>query len=163
MVYFPYPSVVKAFQAAGIDAAFDEKTLDKNLARKVAAWTRLSLEQRVAVGRALVRLGKAQLDSFIAGLERAVGRQVETVHVLPLHGSTRELSSVAEAIAFVQSYTEAASDGGFVAYEIQVRFNNGDRIEGRFTGKDGAVAFLQVYLRARTNASDPEGRLVTFV
>ena len=48
VLYFPYETVVQAFQIIGVDAYFTEETADIELARKVRRWERVPREKRVA-------------------------------------------------------------------------------------------------------------------
>jgi len=66
--------------------------------------------------------------------------------VLPLHGSTNVLGTVAEALAFVTAYEEARGSNVFVRYEIIVRFNNGSEIIGKLSSKAEALEFLANYI-----------------
>ena len=56
-----------------------------------------------------------------------------------------ELPSVEEAVAFVQNYEEGECHQPVICYEIQIRYNNGDRIDGRFAAKEAAIGFLESY------------------
>ncbi|MBI2927295.1 MAG: DNA methylase [Verrucomicrobia bacterium] len=145
VVYFSYETIQRAFRGAGIDARSDEDTPDAEFAKKVKVWNALSPARRGKVSKALVGKGGAQLDEFMRRLERTVARRIESVRVLPLHGVVSTLPTVEAAIAFIEHHQASASVEPLVGYEIQVRYSNGDRIEGRFSDKAAAVAFLQNY------------------
>jgi len=142
-IYFPYETVIQAFRCAGIDASFHEKTPDSAFAKKVRAWKRLPRRTQAAVPRSLLELNSGEVRAFMGDLKLAITRKVETVRILPLHGTPREMSSVQDAIAFIQTYDEGASSQPIVKYEVAVRYSNGDRIEAQFTDKGGAVQFLR--------------------
>jgi hypothetical protein len=55
------------------------------------------------------------------------------------------LNSVDEAISFIESYITNSTVQQFAKFEIEVRFNNGDRIEATFRSKADAVRFLNNY------------------
>ena len=93
----------------------------------------------------LIRSNRRQLKDFIAQLERAVSRRIESIRILPLHGTACELPSVEAAVTFVKNYEEAGANQPVVGYEIQIRYNNGDRIDGRFAAKEAAIGFLESY------------------
>jgi hypothetical protein len=80
-------------------------------------------------------------------LKRAVTRRIESIRVLPLHGTPLEWHSVEEAIAFIENYGEDSGSQPVVKYEIEVRYSNGDRIEGQFADKESATQFLRTYQR----------------
>ncbi len=81
-------------------------------------------------------------------LEQAVKRQIESIIVLPLHGSMKEVSTVEDAILFINGYDEQGTAKPVDRYEIQIRYNNGNRIDGKFNDKKSAVSFLLEYVPA---------------
>ena len=142
LVYFPYQSVVAALASVGIDAAFDEETPDRELARKVARFAALSHRKKRQIAESLRQQHASDLAHFIAALEVSLNRCVVTVFVLPLHGQTYEMSDVHSAIVFLRAHDHADVRPEFTRYEIIVRFNNGDEIKGQFQSKTTAIEFL---------------------
>jgi len=145
VLYFPYESVVTAFKLVGIDAHCGESTPDANYEQKVTAWRALSEPQRKRVARALVTLNTHDVEHFMQSLERAVTRQIELIRILPLHGVALEWVSVEEAITFISDYGEDDGAKPIVRYEVQLRYSNGETIEGRFADKEGTIHFLRRY------------------
>ncbi|MBM3889047.1 MAG: DNA methylase [Verrucomicrobia bacterium] len=145
VLYFPHETVVEAFRAASVNAAFDEQTPDAEFARKVRAWEKLAAKQQARVAGKLQEINVQAVSSFMAALERAVTRRIESVRVLPLHGTARECGTLQQAIAFIEAYTEADGGRPVVRYEVQIRYSNGDKIEGQFTDREGAIQFLRSY------------------
>ncbi|MFN0134835.1 MAG: DNA methylase [Phycisphaerae bacterium] len=143
IVYFPYESVVAAFAAVGIDAAFDEDTPDVHLKRNVTQYGKLKAAEREQIGAFLRDRHRADLATFSKALRTTLTRKIASVYVLPLHGSTRTLGDVAEAIAFIESFDESKPCEPFTRYEVGVRYSNGDEIRGQFMDKATAVAFLR--------------------
>jgi hypothetical protein len=145
VLYFPYDTVIEAFSRVGIEAQFDERTRDAESARRVRSWERLSARRRLLVSRSLLEINAGEVRRFVDALTRAVTRRVESVRVLPLHGSAVDLASVVEAIAFIESYRERNASGPVARYEVQLRYDNGDRIDGQFQSKTGAIEFLHTF------------------
>lgn len=146
ILYFPYVVVIKAFRSVGIDAEYDEGTPDAVVEGKVRAWEDLSEAQRQRVAEALIRIDSEEVQGFMRELEMVITRQVESVRVIPLYGSMVRWNLVEEAISFIEGYDEDESSKPFVRYEIEVRYKNGDRIEGSLTSKESAVQFLRAYV-----------------
>lgn len=144
ILHFPYESVLKAFSIVGIDANFDEQTSDIDFSRKLRAWEQLSIEKRSTVAQKLVDLHRKEIEEFFADLKIAVTREIETIHVLPLHGRSYNSRSLEEAISFIDGYniTEPLQ---VLRYEIEIRYNNGDLIRGQFLAKDEAIRFLRSF------------------
>lgn len=148
ILHFPYETVMEAFQSVEMDVTFDEDTSEEELDSKVRAWESLPDTQRKRVARALVQIDSKEVQQFMRGLEAVIIRQVEFVRVIPLHGSEAKWYSVEEAINFIETYDENADPKPFVKYEVEVRYKNGDRIEGLLTNKESAVRFLRAYVPA---------------
>ncbi len=143
LLYFPYESVLRAFATVGLDAAFDEDTPDRDLARKVAQFTALTQRKKNSITESLRQQHAADIAEFLTGLKRVLNRCVVAVLVLPLFGVSQELPDTAAAIQFLQQHQHADAAGQFVRYELDVRFNNGDEIRGLFQSKQSAIEFLQ--------------------
>lgn len=145
ILHFSHRSVVDAFAQFGIDAAFDEDTPDAEVQKKVDAYAALSVEQRTGIAQYLFDSNKEDVLRFMTALEKTILRQIERIIVLPLHGNTAELTTIDDAIRFIECYQEKAGKRPIQRYEIQIRYNNGDSIEATFQEKADAVAFLRTY------------------
>lgn len=143
VVYFPYESVVTAFAAEGIDAAFGEETSDSFLARRVKQCERLASRERKHIADALIERHEADVEAFLSALEVSLTRTIQSVYVLPLHGAPLTLGGVAEAIAFIERFDESKPEAPFARYEVGIRYSNGDEVRGQFKDKAAAVAFLR--------------------
>ena len=111
VVYFPYETVVDAFRSVGINAAYGEETPDAEFAKKVRAWETLPERKRVALVRALVKVGEGDVREFMAKLDRAVSRKVESVRVLVLHGAASEAGYLARVSTVAPGQQGAPSSG----------------------------------------------------
>jgi hypothetical protein len=145
LLYFPYDMFLDVFRRFGIDAASEEDTPDSRFETKVRAFGRLTEQQRTRLCRALVRRNAAQVKKFIEALATAISRHIDRIVVLPLHGTAEALGTVEEAIAFIRAYSAHESPKPILRYEIQVRYSNGDTIEGQFGDKQAAIEFLRSY------------------
>lgn len=143
VLYFPYESVVDAFAAAGIDAAFGEETSDSVLLRKVKAYERLRPAQREQIATFLRERHGLDVKAFTSSLRVALTRKLIAVYILPLHGLAQTLRNVIEAIAFIESFEESKPSDAFARYEVGIRYSNGDEVRGQFKNKATAVAFLR--------------------
>jgi hypothetical protein len=143
VLYFPYGTVVKAFANFGIDASSNELTTEEDFRIKIDVWKTSPHKQNIA--RELVRLNKKEVANFILSLTNSAVRQIEQVWVLPLHGQQSQLTSIAEAISFIRSYSEQTPALPLLKYEIIIKYNTGDRIEASFHDKKDAIAFLGGY------------------
>lgn len=157
VLYFPYESVVTAFARFGVDASSDEETPDDEFAEKVATFESLTPENRTQLAAEVLRLNQADVQHFMNSLEQVVLRQIERITIVPLHGNAYQVATVPEAISFIEGYVDAAGAGlPVVRYEIEVRYNNGNVIEGKFGDKESAVEFLQTYHPAADAPAVPD-------
>jgi len=145
VLFFSYESILDAFQAAGIEASFDEDTPEKEFRRKLSRWKAASKKARRNVAIQLVKGHHRDINEFLCALDNVVRRCIERIIVIPLHGHEKACSSVGEAIAFLSSYESSQVQRPVYKYEIHIRYSSGDRITAEFTEKTAAVEFLKRY------------------
>jgi hypothetical protein len=143
VLYFPYGSVIAAFAAAGIDAAYDEATADRDLAKKVAKFAKLTEQKRRRIAGFLRQRHADDLTKFFAEMDICLSRTLVRILILPLHGRSYEVSNLQAAIAFLKSHRQSIPSNDFVRYEICARYSNGDEIRGQFQSKADAIEFVQ--------------------
>lgn len=144
VLYFPYETVVKAFSKFDINAAFDEKTAETDFRKKIDSWNKLANKEDVA--KELLKLNKKNVDEFLISLSDSVSRFIEQIIILPLHGKENVSTGVtAEAINFLQEYSEENPKLPLNKYEIIIKYNTGDKIDASFKGKKDSVKFLEGY------------------
>jgi hypothetical protein len=145
LIYFDYPTIIEAFKLVGIDARYDESTPDEEFAEKQLKWDKLSQSARDKVWKKLLDLNAANIRHFMEALERAVNRQISIVRVIPLHGTPVDCPNVNDAIQFVAGYSEDEACEPLLKYEVQIRYNNGDKVDAQFNEKAGVIDFLEHY------------------
>ncbi len=146
VLYFPYDSVVRAFETVGQDIRSEEDTPDRDLARKANRWKRIPARKRPEVisriAGELMRSHQDEVNEFRNAIRAAASRRVRTVRVLPLHGDPYTAQSVSQAIEFIEEYSSEGVSLALRKYELVVTYTNGDRVEGEFEHREDAVAFL---------------------
>jgi hypothetical protein len=145
VVYIPYDSVVRVFKQFGIDASSDETTLDKAFQAKVDAYERLTPARKSKLARALATEHSQDLDQFLKSLSVTVMRQIERIVILALHGQSFEVTTVDDAVSFIEKYSDDGASKPLDRYEIDVRYNNGNIISGKFDDKESVVEFLRAF------------------
>ena len=153
VLHIPYDSILTAFNELGIDASSEdgaEGTTEEQFREKVAKWE--SLPQPQATDRLLARLHalhQREIADFKQRLEAALTRQVASIQLTVLRGQSVECSDVDSAIAYLieeeKSYRLREGDEKREAFEIQVRFNTGAKIEATFLKRSEAIAFLRSF------------------
>jgi len=152
VLYLPYKTIVEAFRAGKVDASFDETTPDAEFQKKVLSWENLSSSQRSRVSQTVIRLNEEGITDFFHSLQRTVTRCIEAVRITPLHGVSSDLSSVEQAITFLDTYIAPACVGLPLKYEIMIRYSNGDKIEACFSTKESGIQFLEEFRATRFSA-----------
>lgn len=145
ILFFHYELIVDVFGQFGIDASSTEDTPDKEFKKKVRQYERLSVRQKQQLPTALIRANATQVKQFTDALAVSVSRRIQSIVVLPLHGQIEELTTLGQAIAFLTGYDDHDGRKPIQRYEIQIRYSNGDAIEGKFADKQEAIKFLKNY------------------
>lgn len=143
ILYFPYDLILKAFKKYGIDASTEENTSEEEFLEKINNWDKFLEKDKLS--KYLLRLNKTNVEDFFENLEKAVSRFIESIIILPLHGTSSTLSTVEEAINFLENYQNKNKTLPVLKYEIIVRYNNKDKVEGNFNSKESAIDFLGSY------------------
>lgn len=143
VLYFSYQNVIAAFNVVGVDVFYTESTTEKELQKKVNSWLSLSKQKQQRVSSELLKQNKQGVKTFMKELEATIKRQIVEVRVIPLHGDSITLDTIDEAIQTINTYVESSGPKPIVKYEVLVKYNNGDRVEGCFSSKEAAINFLQ--------------------
>ena len=71
--------------------------------------------------------------------------KIDAIRVLPLFGTAIMFETLIEALDFIKQQPEDGRNATtpLVRIEVQVRYNDGSRIEGQFPNKFRAVEFLK--------------------
>jgi len=147
VLYFPYESLVAAFQSEGIDIAFDESTPDHVFRKTANRIESMPPEQMERIRTHLVMANQAAIDSFFEALRKRLSRHVTRVVVIPLYGRVNEFASIEAAIQFLDGHMIYEDSGEFRKYEIRVEFSNGDKVEASIESKNKVKEFLEFVAR----------------
>lgn len=142
VLYFPYESLVEAFQSEGIDVRFDEHTPDRVFRQTTRQIERSSPRALARICEHLVAANRAAIDGFFEDLNRRLGRHVTRVVVIPLYGRVNEFATIAAALDFLDAHMVYEGSGDFRKYEIRIEFSNGDKVEASIEAKDKVKEFL---------------------
>jgi hypothetical protein len=153
LLHVPYDSILTAFTEIGIDASSQDGvggTTEEEFREKIAKWE--SLSQPAATNRLLKKLHELHqrgIADFKQRLESAITRQVNSVRLTVLRGHSVECSDIESAIAYLieeeKNYRLREDGEQREAFEIQVRFNTGARIEATFPKRAEAIVFLRSF------------------
>lgn len=151
VLHVPYESILAAFRELGIDASSEDGiggTTEEEFRAKIAKWE--SLPQPQATQQLLEKLHALhgrEIAGFKHRLEAAITRRVVSVRLTVLRGHSVECADVESAITYLieeeKTYRLHEDGEPREAFEIQVRFNTGAKIEATFPKRAEAIAFLR--------------------
>ena len=142
--HVPFRTLADCFFRQGVDLDYPEDASDEHKRSIIARWESLSEGQFAAVKQSLWAAIADDYSEFRTTLVKSLVRQVKSVVILPLYGSKLQFRSVPNAIAGLSRLdTKQPTHGSFVKFEVQLRFSDGDRIEGSFHAKHQALDFLR--------------------
>jgi hypothetical protein len=151
VLHVPYDSILAAFQELGIDASSEDGasgTTEGQFREKIAKWE--SLPQPQATNRLLAKLHTMharEIADFKQRLEAALDRRVVSIRLTVLRGQSVECPDVQSAIAYLieeeKSYRLREEGEHREAFEVQIRFNTGAKIDATFPKRGEAIAFLR--------------------
>ena len=146
VLYFPTALAARAFHKVGLDIASNDKTADSEYTAKLLTYNALKPDERLQVIEEMLALNMEEVEGFIQALEQSLTRQITLVRILPLHGVTFALTSVVEAIDFVENYSVSGINNPVLRFEVEIRYGNGDNIQATLSEKEDVLAFLQTHL-----------------
>ncbi len=147
VLFFPYESLIAAFQSEGINIAFDEGTPDRVFRQTTTQIESTPPETMARIRTHLVAANQAAIDSFFVALKQRLGRHVIRVVVIPLYGRVNEFATIEDALCFLDRHMIYEGSGEFRKYEIRVDFSNGDKVEAFIEAKDKVKEFLYFVAR----------------
>lgn len=143
VLYFPYETLVSAFDTQSIDIRFDERTPDQTFHQCVRTIEAASTTTMQRIKKRLVAANKEALDAFVASLRERLDRMIEQVVIIPLYGGSNEFTSIDAALDFLDRHSVDKGSEEFRKYEVHVSFSNGNRVEGTFKEKAQIRTFLR--------------------
>lgn len=153
VLHIPYESILTAFFAIGVNAASVDGisgTTEVEFRKKIEKWeSKRSSKTLQSLVRKLHSLHEHDITSFKGRLEDTLTRRLISIRLTVLRGSSVECPDVQSAIAYLvdQEKTLRLREEGEqrIAYEIQVRFNNGSKIEATYMTRHEALNFLKSF------------------
>lgn len=143
VLYFPYDLIVTGFKKFDLDAGSEENTPDKDFINKIGHWD--NFKGKSSLGKYLLKLNSKEVKTFFQNLEFAVSRYIISVSVTPLFGELFTMTSIGKAIEFIKNHNTSSKKLPVLKYEIIIRYNNDDKVEGIFADRDAAIDFLHSF------------------
>lgn len=140
---FPYDTIVEAFSTVDVDVSFDEQTEDTRFANIVAEIEALGAKELGIVKARLLSLNESQIHGFLTALDKALGKRIDRLYLIPLHGRTYEFRTTDELASFLHEYKGDDASLPLVKYEVFVKYTNGSEIRSQFHEKEEICAFLE--------------------
>jgi len=143
VMYFPYETVISAFQFVGINAEFDESTPDSDFQHAINQIETLDLTQWNQLKSNLIQQNSQLLNDFLSKLTEYLDRQIDRIILIPLHGAENEFYSMNDALNFIRNYDlKVPCNSTFKKFEVIVWYNNSNKIDAQFSTKEEVFHFL---------------------
>jgi len=143
VLYFPYDTLVAAFQTESIDIEFDEGTPDETFRETSETIENTPPQTMNRIKAHLVNTNRQQITAFFDALSLRLGRNVSRVLVIPLYGRINEFATIRDAIQFLDQHRIYEGSGEFRKYEVQVEFSNSDKVQAFLDSKQRVREFLE--------------------
>jgi hypothetical protein len=143
VVFIPIDIIERAFSSVGINAHWEESTLENDLQEKVNAFTNLNQERIEYIKDELIRLTHTQLEKFSSRLCASLEREIDYIRVISIFGNETTFEKIEDACDFIAKVDNESNSLRFYRFEIYVRYSNGDKLEAQYAERQNAIAFLQ--------------------
>lgn len=143
VLYIEYNSIINAFASVGINAKFDESTPDIEFKECVNQIDELDDTERQKLKDALIQDNKDKISNFFEALVERLDRIIDRILIFPLFGQENTFTDITSAFQFLEGYDEIYREGGFKEYEVIIRYNNGNTVNGKFNTKKAVLNFLK--------------------
>lgn len=145
VLHIPSSKLIDAFMIKKINLDYPYNALDDLKRDLIHSIDTLSIKDLQEIKQEFLSSISGDYQKFEKKLETALWRKVQSVIVVHLFGDQVIFNSVAKAIKGIESYSTSPRMGGFVRFELYIRFTNGDKIDGSFQERKDAIAFLKQF------------------
>lgn len=145
LLYFPIDMIEEAFALQGIDAHWEEDTPDRELEERIKQFESLSDIQLELIGDKLMSDNMKQWEVFLTSLRNSLDRRIENIYITSLYGNSKMFHNIQDACDYIASDVTDISftKASFYAYQIIVKYSNGDKIEMQFKEQQDALTSLR--------------------
>lgn len=144
VLYITFNDLVSSFKANGLDIFFDEDTSEEELSRIVDKWKATPENVLKTIRDNLLSRCANKVNAFVEELSASVNRRIESIHILPLHGSSVLLPSIDSAIKYITEYALLPQEAELQYIEVIVKYTNGSHIDCHFKTKQQTIDFLNM-------------------
>ena len=145
VLYFEYDKILEAFSSVGIDTFFDERTPINVFSEKIKSLDKLSESQYKKITKNLINKNKKEINNFLNQLDSFILRLVSSVRVFNLYGKYSDYCNIKDAIKAIKKCPKVPNKISFIKFEIIIKFDNDDRVDGQFSTKEEALRFLHFF------------------
>lgn len=145
VLYFTYEEICNLFKTVGLSIYWEENTSELKLQELADAFHALNSNDINRLLQNFFAMYKDRLERLANALCEALDAQIKEVLITPVHGVTRMLPTIGDAIDFIMDYNEMCV-APVLRYEIVIRYSNGEEFAMKCTNKTNALQFLNLYL-----------------
>ena len=113
VLYFPYETLVAAFEAEAIDIRFDEGTPDEAFRACADRIESAPPEVVTSIKKRLIEANQGPIDDFFAALNHRLTRSIVRVLMIPLYGRVNQFATIGDALRFLDQHAIYEGSGDF--------------------------------------------------
>ena len=80
----------------------------------------------------LISKNKKEINSFLKQLDSSILRLVSFVRIFNLYGKYNDYYNITDAVKAIKKCPKVPDKINFIKFEIVIKFDNEDRVEGQF-------------------------------
>ncbi len=143
VLHIPYNVVIDTFSIKGINLDYDEDANDdikQALQQRIEGLTEQDWSD---INNRFYQLISREYGEFILSLKSSLLRRIANIRILCLYGEEIVTKNLEEAINLVSKYDfHSEKEVTFERFEVTVRYNNNDYIDGKFSKIESVIDFL---------------------
>ena len=147
IIHVPFKILSINFRKFGVNLDYPENASSDDKKSVIKQWESLDKRKINVIKNNIKKAIADNYIPFMKVLEKSLLKKIVSVIIIPLYGIKIDLPSILDAIESLNKLVIEYhhQDISFVKFEVQLRFNDGDKIEGTFHNKDEALRFLRLF------------------
>lgn len=144
--YIDLNKMEEVFSPFGFTVIWSENTPEAAFKERVLKYQKLTQKKQNELYEKFVSVNKDELEKFKGELVHSLSRKLESVIIIPMHGTAMPFTTVADACSFINGYDDSQTNSPVLYYEIIVKFNTQEEYSCKCKEKAKAIEFLNNYL-----------------
>ena len=145
VLYFTYEEICDLYDTEGISIRWNERSSEAELQQINIQLSSLDQNKRERLIQTFIGQNQGKLSRLTDELKEALEIVITEVRITPVHGKTKTLNNIKNAVSYMMEYDENAVQP-LMRYEISIRYSNGQEYTMKCITRRQAIQFLNNYL-----------------